>query len=360
MAVFSLLADPRGYIPCSTENMLEDVEYRAYWLRHFETHFDSIVKLAIENYGPDAEPRARACKADLVQIWRQLEQTPAMFGRLDLLVLDMIRQDKLIEHGLPDPFEKTKARENDTMLAMYPRVVAELDRHASEEEALLLATEGVFAGNIFDLGAGATTKLFANESPDFLKVREDVGKKRPWLVDDFAAMAERLLGANGGRGHRQAIFFCDNAGSDFLLGVLPFCRLLAKRGTRVLLAANRLPALNDMTVAEVNALLPRVQAVDPVLDGLVKSGKIAAIDSGGIAPLIDLREVSDEVNRHAADTDLVILEGMGRACESNFEALFTVDAIKLAMIKEEIVARRHGGKVFDSMCRFDPAGRRRT
>jgi hypothetical protein len=51
---------------------------------------------------------------------------------------------------------------------------------------------------------------------------------------------------------------------------------------------------------------------------------------------------------------------MGRACESNFEALFTVDAIKLAMIKEEIVARRHGGKVFDSMCRFDPAGRRRT
>lgn len=349
MAVFLLLADPEGYVPCSTENMLEDVEYREYWLRHFATHFDSIVKLAIENYGPDAEPRARACKEELVQIWRQLEQTPAMLGRLDLLVLDMIRQEKLIAHGLPDPFEKTKARENDTMLAMYPRVVAELDGHASEEEALLLATEGVFAGNIFDLGAGATTKLFAKESPDFLKVREDVGNKRPWLVDDFAAMAESLLG----KPHRQAIFFCDNAGSDFLLGVVPFCRLLAKRGTRVLIAANQLPALNDMTVAEVKALLPRVQAVDPVLDGLVKAGKIVVIDSGGTAPLIDLREVSDEVNRHAGETDLVILEGMGRACESNFEALFTVDAIKLAMIKEEIVAQRHGGKVFDSMCRFD-------
>jgi type II pantothenate kinase len=149
------------------------------------------------------------------------------------------------------------------------------------------------------------------------------------------------------------MFFCDNAGSDFVLGVMPFCRLLAKRGTRVLIAANRLPALNDMTVAEVKALLPRLCAVDPVLEDLVKRGRIAAIDSGGIAPLIDLREVSDEVNHHAAETDLVVLEGMGRACESNFEALFTVDAIKLAMIKEEIVARRHGGKVFDSMCRFD-------
>jgi type II pantothenate kinase len=265
-----------------------------------------------------------------------------------------MRQDLLIAHNIPDPFEKTKARENDTMLALYPKVVAELDGHASPEEALLLATEGVFAGNIFDLGAGATTKLFANESPDFLKVREDVGNKRPWLVDHFDAMAHRLLS----RPPQQAMFFCDNAGSDFLLGVLPFCRFLATRGTRVLLAANRLPALNDMTVAEVNALLPRVQAIDPVMNELVNSGKIAAIDSGGTAPLIDLREVSDDVNRHAKNTDLVILEGMGRACESNFEAPFTTDAIKLAMIKEEIVAHRHGGKLFDSLCRFDKASPR--
>jgi type II pantothenate kinase len=357
MPVFSLLAHPAAYIPCSTENMLEDAEYREYWLHHFEHHFDTIVKLAVEQYGESARERALACKRDLVATLHRLRENPHLLGRLDLLLLDMLRQEQLIAHGIPDPFEKTKARENDAMLAVYPRIVAELDGHSDPREALQLAVEGVFAGNIFDLGAGATTKLFANESPDFLKVRDDVGKKRPWLIDHFDAFAGRLLRPvpDNAPPYQQALFFCDNAGSDFVLGVVPFCRWLAQRRTRVVIAANRLPALNDMTVAEVRALLPRLQAIDPVLDRLVQHGIITAIDSGGIAPLIDLREISAEVNAAAARTDLVILEGMGRACESNLEAAFTVDSLKLAMIKEEIVARRHGGKVFDSLCRFDSA-----
>ena len=158
----------------------------------------------------------------------------------------MLRQQMLIAHGIPDPFEKMKAKENDAMLPLYPKVVAELDAHSDARKAILLAIEGIFAGNIYDLGAGATAKLYASSSPDFLKVRDDVGARRPWLVDHFEAMAARLL---DGPTHRQAIFFCDNAGSDTLLGVIPFCRLLAKRGTRILIAANRLPALNDMTCA---------------------------------------------------------------------------------------------------------------
>jgi damage-control phosphatase, subfamily II, stand-alone protein len=355
MPTFSLLADPHNYIPCSTENMLEDVEYREYWLRHFETHFDTIVALANDHYGPYAHDRILACRNDLIATLHQLRETPAMLGGLDLLVLDMLRQEKLIKHDIPDPFEKMKTRENNTMLPLYPRIVEELDNHTDEREALLLATEGVFAGNIYDLGAGATSKLYAKESPDFLKVREDVGTKRPWLVDHFETMAESILGNRPGGKHKQAIFFCDNAGSDTILGVIPFCRLLAKRGTKVLIAANHLPALNDMTAAELRTLLPRLQNLDPVLNELVQSNLITVIDSGCEAPLIDLRQVTDELNAHAPTTDLVILEGMGRALESNYEALFKVDSIKLAMIKEEIVAQRHGGKLFDTVCRFDPA-----
>jgi len=70
--------------------------------------------------------------------------------------------------------------------------------------------------------------------------------------------------------------------------------------------------------------------------------------------LIDLRDISAVVNHQAAATDLLILEGMGRALESNFEASFKVDTIKLAMIKDESIAQRHGGKNFDTVCRFDP------
>jgi type II pantothenate kinase len=313
----------------------------------------------MENDGPGSTGRIDACRADFVALLHAIRADPHSVDPLDLLVLDQLRQDKLIAHGLPDPFQKTKARENDASLPLYPRVVAELDSHPDPRERLLLAVEGVFAGNIFDLGAGATTRMFSHESPDFFKVRQELGGKRPWLVDHFDALADAVLAPtlSGAPRHRQVLFFCDNAGSDFILGVMPFCRLLAQRGSRVILAANRLPALNDMTVAEVKSLLPRLQAVDPLLDNLVKNGRILAIDSGGTAPLIDLRLVSDEVNAHAPATDLLILEGMGRGLESNFEATLTCDALKLAMIKEEIVAVRHGGKNFDTICRFDPAAR---
>ena len=70
--------------------------------------------------------------------------------------------------------------------------------------------------------------------------------------------------------------------------------------------------------------------------------------------MIDLREISDEVNAEAGATELVILEGMGRAIESNYEAKFKTDVLKLAMIKEQIIAQRHHGKLFDTICRFDP------
>jgi uncharacterized protein with ATP-grasp and redox domains len=355
MPIFSLLADPAHYTPCSTENMLEDREYREHWLEHFEVHFDVIVKLALEHYGESARPRIEACVKDQADTLHAIKAKPDLLGRLDLITLDLMRQEKLNKHGIPDPFESMKAHENTKMLKLYPQIVEELDAHTDEHEALLLATEGIFAGNIYDLGAGATAKMFADKSPDFITIRNDLGGKRPWLVDHFDAMAKRIL---TGPRHKQCIFFTDNAGSDFVLGVLPFCRLLAKRaggGTRVLIAANESPALNDMTYKELAAFLPRAQAIDPTLDMLVKQNKLAPLNSGSGAPLIDLRTISNDVNEAAKNTDLVILEGMGRALESNYEAKFKVDAIKLCMIKEEIIAQRHGGKNFDTICRFDPA-----
>src|ERR1041384_3233978 len=156
MPVFPLLASPATYTPCSTENMLVDHEYREYWLNHFEQHFDVIARLARENYGPSADASITACRADFTNTLHQIRDNPGILGPLDLYILDLLRQKKLIAHGIPDPFEKMKQRENAAMLPLYPKIIAELDSHSCEADALLLATEGVFAGNIYDLGAGAT------------------------------------------------------------------------------------------------------------------------------------------------------------------------------------------------------------
>ena len=160
-----------------------------------------------------------------------------------------------------------------------------------------------------------------------------------------------LLGPRYGK----AIVFTDNAGSDCVLGVLPLARWLARRGTTVVLAANTLPALNDVTSGELTQLCGQVAQRDPIFAALLVRRRIRVIPSGGVAPLLDLRHLSPECNHEAADADLVILEGMGRGLESNYDARFQCDALKICMIKDKCIAGRHGGKLFDVVFRFDPA-----
>lgn len=353
MAIFSLLSEPRHYRPCP-HDMLVDVAFRDHWIQHFHEHFELVMRLAIEQYGPAAAPRALACQKALQTELAAIKKQPNRWGELNLIVVDILRQQKLIEFDLPDPFLATKDRENAAMLVLYPDLVARLDEQLSEPPAhqLLLLVEGIFAGNIFDMGTQATAHRFSQESPDFIKVRDSLEGTRPWLVDHLEAFAARALAPSG---YRKAVFFIDNAGSDFLLGVVPFVRWLARRGTAVILAANTMPALNDVTVSELIILLQQLAAVDPILAELLRAGKIIPADSGGIAPLIDLRHVSESLNQLCADVDLVILEGMGRAVGSNFDAQFTVDSVKVCMLKDPIIADRLGGKTFDTVFRFDSA-----
>jgi type II pantothenate kinase len=116
----------------------------------------------------------------------------------------------------------------------------------------------------------------------------------------------------------------------------------------VVIAANELPTLNDMSVHDVRAWWPRVLKAEPSLGKL----PFEIVSTGTAEPLIDLANVSDDLNRASADADLVILEGMGRAVESNFTAAFSCDALKIAMIKVPIVAERLGGKLYDVVCKF--------
>ena len=82
------------------------------------------------------------------------------------------------------------------------------------------------------------------------------------------------------------------------------------------------------------------------------------VPSGCGTPLIDLSRVSsalvDAVNREPVD--LVVIEGMGRAIESNFDARFKCDALKLAMVKDEDVARGVNGAMYDLVMKFEPVG----
>ncbi len=347
---FCLLQNRESYVACDW-NLVDDAAGRHYWIEFFVRHLQTILKLGVDaatalGESPDsAIRRAAACTAEFNPIFLNFDSNPQAAGRVTILTLDTWRDQILRRHGFTDAFADLKARENQSALPLLPAVCGQIDSLAHDPlQQLTTVIQGVFAGNIFDMGADATAKIFLHQGPDFFQTRQAL-KKRPWLIDDFDRLADRLL---SGPLHRKAVFFIDNAGSDFLLGALPMIRWLAQRGTSVVLAANERPTLNDMTIHDVNAFWPRIVEIEPSLETL----PIQRISTGTGEPLIDLLAVSPELNQAIVDVDLVILEGMGRGVESNLRAAFKCDALNLAMLKDQAIAARCGGSLFDVVCRF--------
>ena len=74
-------------------------------------------------------------------------------------------------------------------------------------------------------------------------------------------------------------------------GMLPLARELIKNGTFVVLAANEVPALNDITAAELQVLLNDAAQLDKLLGRAVEEQVITVVSSGNSLPIIDLTKV---------------------------------------------------------------------
>ena len=179
-------------------------------------------------------------------------------------------------------------------------------------------------------------------------------KDRPWLVDDYDLWLDRMQQDDV---HNAALVFVDNAGPDIALGMIPFCRFLIQRGTKVIIAANSGPSLNDVIVHELEEILDDICEFDPILREAIEEGDLQIVESGNVAPLIDLTKLSDQLVQavERENVDLVVLEGMGRAVESNFDASFSCDCLKIAMLKDKGSAEGVGGELYDLVMRFQPA-----
>jgi type II pantothenate kinase len=340
VAVFPLLADPSGYRACATDLLANDAA-RAYWINLFETHFqvqlDAAATIGVSETG--RQRAAETMKRELAA----LREDPARHDRLDILVLDSLRTKALRAGGIHDEFRSIKQRENDAAMRALPdrlAALASLDGSALIEELM----RGMLAGNLFDMGVPASADRFAGATIPFDQVLGDV-PSRPWRYDDLDAFVGWLDQAAA----RKAIIFADNAGADVVLGVLPLARHLVQRGMEVVVAANEQPSLNDITHSELAAVRSRAAAVDPVY----ASEQLRTVSSGCAAPLIDLSAVGGELSAAAEDADLIVLDGMGRAIESNWTATITVPCLRVAMLKDPQVACSVGGELYDAVCRFD-------
>lgn len=343
---FCKLLDVDQYEPCRWD-FATDREACEYFVLFFREQYDRTLALAVALESADyALQRADACRREFNAFLDDLLASPEKYPSPCILTVDYVRDGILRKAGFHDPYLAVKQRDNAQAIKLLAEICRELDNLA-ESDRLHAVIAGALAGNIFDMGVAATAQRMLQASLCFVHTRDSL-PARPWLVDDFDALRRRF---STGRPHRKAVVFVDNAGSDFVLGMLPLARYLAQRGTEVLLVGNELPSLNDMTVHDIRTLWDQVVAIEPSFGTL----PIRPISSGTGEPLIDLRRTSTQLNLAAADADLVILEGMGRAIESNYLARFNCDVLKIAMIKDQLVADRFGGKLYDVVCRFEPA-----
>jgi len=348
MAALRQLADPATYRPCDWD-LKTDARGRRYWVDLFRWHLDAVlVPLICDEYGPDRTALATFCE-EYRRCFDDISARPERFARIDVLYFTEVRAALLYRHHFPDPFRKLKQQANEIAGALLPSVLAELDAAAPPQQRDLLIS-GLMAGNLFDLGSRSTIDRQNETNALFRQTRRQV-PARPWFQDDLDAWWRRW---DTRPTYRHAVFFVDNAGSDLLLGCLPFVRWMLQRGTRVTLAANSRPALNDITAAELTPLLAQYAAADTALSQALAARRLRVCETGCGTPLIDLTRLADNFVATTTDADLLWLHGMGRAVESNYRARFTCDVVRTAVLKDEGVAAWLGGKLFDCLFCFRP------
>jgi type II pantothenate kinase len=364
-----------GYVPDTLDLVTEPAE-RAYWLGLLMEHLPSLVEKAVRSAGgvEGAAERGAAFAATFRELLRRVLAEPAAYGQLSLAGIFEMREECLRAFQFPDAYRPVKDSENAAALAVLPDLLAELDCIAGREERLRSIVEGVLAGNIFDWGSRAAVELYTNGTILDIYRQARTALARPFGIDDLDAAVARLA---HGPPHKRALLFCDNSGADLVLGMLPLARELLARGTDVVLVANTLPALNDITARELVVVLREAAALDAALatalDAAAAAGppsqpgasspappgapaRLWTVDNGHGSPCLDLRRVSHELCAAAQGADLVVLEGMGRAVHTNLRASFSCDALKLAMIKNgRLAAKIFGGSLYDCVCKFEPA-----
>jgi len=268
-------------------------------------------------------------------------------GPPDCILLCRLREQILRELGFRDIFKKVNDEENDKAISLFEGVVRLNDAIEDEGKRVENLIRGILAGNIFDLGSAQLAEVFARDGMSFMASCQNL-VPRPWVIDDLDTF--KMIWSK--KSWRKAVIFVDNSGADVILGILPFARELLQRGTQVVLAANDLPSINDVTYIELVEIVKKLKDENEQILGVDTSG-LLIINSGNDLPVIDLTCVSPELAYLASDADLVILEGMGRALETNLYAQLKCDSIKIGMVKHLEVAQFLGGRLYDCVFKYN-------
>lgn len=255
------LWQPDEYNPDSY--VLSDPGIRTYWIDALERTLARMVEMAT---GPGSEQGIRAEDAktsdgedastrahDFRELYRAhlrtLREEPSAYGTLSPRKLLILREQCLKELGFPDVFKGQKAKEVKMALDSLPKLLESLDaleEREGEAELVRKLVRNIWAGNMFDWGSASTMEMLEKEELKFETAADHLHPTTRLVhMDSFL---HRLFDPSKSP-HHKAVIFVDNSGADVVQGIIPFARWLLSRGTQVILAANLVPVINDVTVS---------------------------------------------------------------------------------------------------------------
>ncbi|XP_053403677.1 4'-phosphopantetheine phosphatase-like [Mercenaria mercenaria] len=349
-----LLLDQDSYLP-DTVDLTQDPQAREYWLQCFVDSIEKQEEQAIKSQASinleDARSRAAQFKQKYLQRLENLKRNPCAYGSLNVRGLLDMRSHCLKEFDFTDPYSQQKQFENEQALKYLPQRLLKLDAIKDRRELVLELAKGLLAGNVFDWGAKEVAEIMEKGEFKFEDAQDKL-QVRPWLMDNFDAWMDRGIGT---KSYKCAVIFCDNSGADIILGMFPFARDLLKSGTKVIICANSKPTLNDVTYQELVILVKRVAQICPLIGQAALKGQLVVMASGQGSPCLDLRLIDNDLVKkmRAEGADLIVIEGMGRAIHTNFEAQFQCDSLKVAVLKNRWLAKRLGGDMFSVVFKFE-------
>ncbi|XP_063984374.1 4'-phosphopantetheine phosphatase [Diachasmimorpha longicaudata] len=346
-----LLRDPASYSPDTTD-LAQDKEARDYWLQCFEESIDKFISRAIcsQPQSPTAKERASKLKKKYINRLHYLHLQPFAYGALTVRTLLDTIEHCMKEFDFPDPYLQQKKKENEEALAYLKARLEFLDALEGEEKVKALIA-GVLSGNMFDWGAKEVADLMESSTFGFEDAQSKI-PSRPWLQDD---LDEWILRLRNEPPHNCAAIFVDNSGVDIVLGILPFTRDLLQRGTRVILCANSMPALNDVTHPELLVILKEAGKICKDIKYALKENRLMAMETAQAGPCLDLSRLNLDLCKAMIkqNVDLVVIEGMGRTLHTNLHAKLKCECLKLAVVKNRWLATRLGGDMYAVICKYE-------
>ncbi|KAK0087884.1 hypothetical protein PV325_013873 [Microctonus aethiopoides] len=351
VAFCPLLKDPTLYNPDTTD-LAQDKEAREYWLQCFEKSVDKFVARAVQSqpHSLTANDRATKLKEKYINRLHYLHLQPFAYGTLTVRTLLDTIEHCMKEFDFPDPYLEIKKKENEDALSYLENRLNDIDKFTGSEKirALIL---GVLAGNMFDWGAKEVVDMMESTTFHFEDAQSKI-PERPWLQDDLDEWVLRLQNESP---HKCAAIFVDNSGVDIVLGILPFVRDLLQRGTKVILCANSMPALNDVTYPELLVTLRDAANISKDIKYALKENRLMAMETAQAGPCLDLSRLNVDLclAMIKQNVDLVVIEGMGRTLHTNLYARLNCECLKLAVVKNRWLALRLGGDMYAVICKYE-------